>query len=272
MKYRLPLLFLAAALALSACSPSAASGSGPQAWIDDPLDGMVLPLAPHTLTLHGSDPHGISRMEVSINGTPLGTLINPDPAQLLFYQTLTWDPAEPGRYVISARARNTAGVWSPEDRVTVEIMDTLTDTPGATVTATPAATPTPTVTSAAMTFSSQASVREFYYQRDCIPDPDRVTFTVKAAPFEKIRNLYLFFRLASQDGSIVTDWENVVMAPIGGGSYRSTIVWRKIAGILAIGDRGLSAWFQYQFVADDSTGAILGRSAVLSDVILSPCD
>ncbi len=290
MKRKLFVLLWAAVLALSACNLPVPAGAAPRAWIDDPLDGMRLPLQPYTLTLHSSDPVGISLMEVSVNGEVLASLPSPQPAKLLVYLTQNWEPAAPGRYVIGARARNTAGAWSAEDTVTVEIEGTSTSTPTPTLTlAIPTTTPTvteiatetatlttiptitPTLTRAALRFSSQASTQVFNYQRDCVPDPGEVTITATLSNTARVHNVYLFFRLKSQTDDTVTGWENVVMAPQGNGKYRSTIVWSGILNLSTISTRGLSAWFQYQLVADEAGGSILGRSQVFSDIALVPC-
>jgi len=72
---------LALLLALSACNlPLKITSSGTaKAWIDAPLDGMQLPLSPYTLVFHSSDPVGVMKMEVSINGQVLASLPSPDP-------------------------------------------------------------------------------------------------------------------------------------------------------------------------------------------------
>ena len=294
MPRKLFVLISAAMLALSACNLPTGSPLVPQAWIDDPLDGMRLPLKPYTLTLHSSDPLGISLIEVSINGRVLATLTNPDPAQLLVYQTQNWEPTAPGRYVIGVRAMNSAKIWSAEELATVEIEDTsvptytptpiiatLTYTPTATETTTETATGTATptliptltftLTPTVLGFSAQVSTRVFNYQRDCRPNPGQVTITVTVTNTAQVRNIYLFFHLKSQTDDTLTGWESVVMVPQGNGKYQTTMVWSEIPNLSAISAHGLSAWFEYQFVADDTSGAILGRSQVFSDIALMPC-
>jgi hypothetical protein len=294
MTRKLFFLLWAAALALSACNLPVAAGAAPRAWIDDPLDGMHLPLQPYLLTLHSSDPVGISLMEVRVNGEVLASLPSPDPAKLLVYLTQNWEPAAPGRYVIGARARNTAGAWSAEDIVTVEIEGPTTPThtpttistntptptlaiptitPTATGTATSTTTPTitATLTQAALMFSSQVSTQLFNYQRDCVPNPGEVTITVTLSNTAQVHNVYLFFRLKSQTDDTITGWENVVMNPLRNGKYQTTIVWKGISNLSEISSQGLSAWFQYQFVADIQGGSILGRSPVFTDIALVPC-
>jgi hypothetical protein len=121
MTRKLFVLLLTVALLLSACNLPVASGGETRAWIDAPLDGMHLLVQPYSIIFHGSDPHGLSHLEVSINGAVLATLPNPDMAKTLVYLTQMWQPQGPGRYIIRVRAQNTAGAWSTQDLVTVEV-------------------------------------------------------------------------------------------------------------------------------------------------------
>jgi len=50
------------------CGPQASSAGGPQAWIDAPLEGMQLPLAPYEIVAHADDPSGIAQFEFNVNG------------------------------------------------------------------------------------------------------------------------------------------------------------------------------------------------------------
>jgi hypothetical protein len=121
MTRKLFVVLLTASLLLSACNLPVASGGETRAWIDAPLDGMHLLVQPYSIIFHGSDPHGISLMEVSINGAVLATLPNSQTAKTLVYLTQTWQPQGPGRYIIRVRAQNTTGAWSAQDLVTVEV-------------------------------------------------------------------------------------------------------------------------------------------------------
>ena len=162
---KLMLMFWVAALCLSACNlPFDArniSPSAPQAWIDDPLDGMRLPLQPYTLTLHSSDPSGIAEMEVSINGAVLATLPNPNPAQLLVYLTHKWvpvapdgisfapapgTPREPGALRIRPSLRSKTPPQPPRQPPRAPARSRLTPTQTTTGTVTPTPTQTTTIT------------------------------------------------------------------------------------------------------------------------------
>ena len=115
MTQKIVVLFIITMLILTACDQPAVTPGTPQAWIDDPLDGMHLPLEPYLITMHSSDSLGITSMELSINGVELEPIPNPDPEKLLVHLTQKWEPLAPGRYVIRARAQNTSGTWSSED-------------------------------------------------------------------------------------------------------------------------------------------------------------
>ena len=274
-------LLLALLLALSACNlPLKITSSGTaKAWIDAPLDGMQLPLAPYTLIFHSSDPLGVTQMEVSINGQVLASLPNLDPAQSLVELTQVWQPQQAGRYVIRVRAQNTVGNWTDPDSVTVLIENsssTPTPTPTATPTITPTFTPTatptitptftPTVTVTALSFGQPIpSTNTFEYKHDCIPNPGEVTIKVAVNNAPQGATVLFFFRL-----NTISNWNTgLQMSPMGGGLYQITIASNTIPEVTSL--HGASAEFQYQFVSFDAHQAVLLRSQVYSDIQLSPC-
>ncbi len=276
-------LLLALLLALSACNlPLKITSNGTaQAWIDAPLDGMKLPLAPYTLVFHSSDPLGVTQMEVSVNGQVLASLPNPDPAQSLVHLTQVWQPQQAGRYVIRVRAQNTVGNWTDPDSVTVLIEDstptptltptvtpTVTPTPTLTPTVTPTITPTftPTVTVAALSFGQPVpSTNTFEYKHDCIPSPAEVTIKVAINNPPQGTTVLFFFRLNN-----ISNWNTgLQMSPLGGGLYQITVASNTIPEVTSL--HGASAEFQYQFVSFDAHQAVLLRSQVYSDIQLSPC-
>ena len=271
------LLLLALLLALSACNlPLKITSSGTaKAWIDAPLDGMQLPLAPYTLVFHSSDPLGVQQMEVSINGQVLASLPNPDPAQSLVELTQVWQPQQAGRYVIRVRAQNTLGNWTDPDSVTV-LIENSTSTPSPTPTSIPTITPTttptitptftPTVTVTALSFGQPVpSTNTFEYKHDCIPNPGEVTIKVAVNNAPQGTTVLFFFRL-----NTISNWNTgLLMSPLGGGLYQITIASNTIPEVTSL--HGASAGFQYQFVSFDSHQAVLLRSQVYSDIQLSPC-
>lgn len=128
---------------LTSCAPQAASGAGPQAWIDAPLDGMQLPLAPYEIVAHAEYPTGISQFEFSINGSVIATTAGG--AGSLSTVRQMWNITSPGNYVVSVRAMGNSGVWSETVAVKVNVYDTQFHTP-VTPTGTAPPLPTPTIT------------------------------------------------------------------------------------------------------------------------------
>ncbi len=140
-KYLISLLFVF----LTACNLNLQYRSVPQAWIDAPLNGMVLPLAAYDIVAHASDPTGISQIEVSVDGSVVGMIPG---SGVLFTGTQAWTPPAPGEYMIRARGMNSGGDWSEyaEAKITVQgevvstlppVTATLTSTPTSALTATP---------------------------------------------------------------------------------------------------------------------------------------
>jgi hypothetical protein len=103
---KLILLFLSVTLLLSACSGGASmSASGAQAWLDQPVNGTVLPLGVFPLKAHArhASGSGITRIEFLVNGVPVGA-VDTDAAAPLVYGEVNWNPSAPGEYQLAARA------------------------------------------------------------------------------------------------------------------------------------------------------------------------
>jgi hypothetical protein len=136
---------------LSACAPTpteqpvAAVRGGAMAWIDAPLDGSGLPLAPYEVVFHCNVPSGVAWVEFTVDGAILVSNAPPDTTQALATTRYVWTPPAPGNYTLRARARDAAGVWSEyaTSVVTVEgeaASPTSTEPP--TLTASPTTEPT----------------------------------------------------------------------------------------------------------------------------------
>lgn len=139
MKKYLVLLF---SFLLTGCNLNLQYHSIPQAWIDAPLDGMVLPLAAYNIVAHASDPTGISQIEISVNGSVIGTVAG---SGVLFNGTQTWTPSAPGEYLIRARGMNSGGEWSDYAEAKIVVQGEAVSTPPP-VTVAPASSPAPTYT------------------------------------------------------------------------------------------------------------------------------
>ena len=136
---RILTLLLLASLFLAACNLPANGDPfavGPTAWIDAPLNGVHLPLAPVTLVGHGYDNASVSQFEWSVNGSVVNTLSPSDANGKLFNNQTSWTPNAPGNYTVSLRVNGSGGWSGPVSAVvTIGEVDTPTLVP-------PADTPT----------------------------------------------------------------------------------------------------------------------------------
>ncbi|NIN63515.1 MAG: hypothetical protein GTO63_02120 [Anaerolineae bacterium] len=104
-------------LLLAACAPS--STQGPTSWLDQPLDGAKLPVAPQEITAHASDADGVASFEFFVDGSLL--IQAPAGGGVLADTTVGWNPSGPGVYNISARATDSLGNTGPESTVVVTV-------------------------------------------------------------------------------------------------------------------------------------------------------
>lgn len=131
-------------LLTSSCAPgSAPAQTSLRTWIDAPLSGSTIPLAPYQIVAHSSDPVEIQVVEISVDGMLLDVFENPEPANLLFTASFSWTPPAPGVYLIQARGKNSQGEWSPPAQVRVIVEEALEALPSLEII--PSATPGPLV-------------------------------------------------------------------------------------------------------------------------------
>ena len=110
---------------IAACDSQSSALSSPpslQTWIDAPLDGSKLTLAPYEIVVHGSDPAGITTLEISVNGEIHITQSNSSPEDLLVMTQYTWTPPHPGDFTIQARSQNSSSAWSDPASVSVKVV------------------------------------------------------------------------------------------------------------------------------------------------------
>ncbi len=148
MSRQLVILFGACLLVLTAgcaiAQPQSVIPSQPHSWIDAPLDGSALPLAPVQVISHSTDLFSIVQVELSVNGQVIQTQPNTNPTQNLVLVTETWSPSAPGNYTLRVRAMNSNSVWGEIAQAVVTIgLQTPTPTATRTATATPTASPSP---------------------------------------------------------------------------------------------------------------------------------
>lgn len=96
-----------AVTALTGCTLPSGGGAGPTVWIDRPLDGETVPLAPLIIQAHAADADGVATIEFLgldgiINSVATGG------ARLGEASTM-WTPPGPGMYTLNVRAMDTQG-------------------------------------------------------------------------------------------------------------------------------------------------------------------
>ncbi len=99
--------------------------SGPSAWIDAPLDGSTIPLAPYSVVSHASDVTGISAFELKVNGQIVGTetVTGDQVGQTIAHTTQDWSPPAPGTYLLEIRAANGNGDYGPSAFAQIQVGD-----------------------------------------------------------------------------------------------------------------------------------------------------
>ncbi len=123
MKRLVSALTLITALISVSCTqalPVTGEYLGVRTWIDAPLDGSVIPLAPYEIVFHVSDTAGIASAECMIDEAAVA--FPGGGADSVLIQTFRhlWEPAEPGEYLIVCRGQNPGGTWSePADALVV---------------------------------------------------------------------------------------------------------------------------------------------------------
>jgi hypothetical protein len=130
MKIILRLSTLLLLLLNTSCAPAynplpADVPNGPGAWIDAPLDGSTIPLAPYDVVAHASDAGGISTFELKVNGQIVGTdpLDGDQAQQTIAHISHNWLPPAPGTYLLEVRAANGNGEYGPSAFARIQVGD-----------------------------------------------------------------------------------------------------------------------------------------------------
>ncbi len=106
--FRILSLLCAFSLTLAGCAlpagPTGASGDL-SAWLDQPVNGAVLPLAPFTLKAHArhASGAGVTKVVFLVNSVPAGSA-ETDAAEPIVYAEIDWNPSGPGLYRVEAQA------------------------------------------------------------------------------------------------------------------------------------------------------------------------
>ncbi|MDH4207544.1 MAG: Ig-like domain-containing protein [Anaerolineae bacterium] len=98
------MLLFTVSLMLAACGTAA---QGPMTWLDRPLDGAVLPLAPVTIQAHASDADGVASFQFFVDDAPLVTASAE--GGRLGTAMVEWNPTTPGTYTIRAQGVDAQG-------------------------------------------------------------------------------------------------------------------------------------------------------------------
>ena len=162
------------------------------------------------------------------------------------------------------------GSWGLPAEVTVIIEgeisptpeDTPTHTPTVEISRTPTITPTPDDQLALV--NPTKSVNQFFYG-GCAPDS--VTFTIQATQPEKVKYMYLFYKLQDKDTGEMTESNGgTAMTKQGANTWTITLKSNQVQDYKKFD----SAWVVYQFISQDANQE-LTRSKQLRDVMLSVC-
>lgn len=273
-------------LLLTGCSlpssntPGSPASNIPYAWFDAPLPGSLFyPPNPCMVVAHGSSPNGIALFELSVNGAA-ESIPSPDTENQIVTLTQECGLTDPGEYRLLLRVQDNAGAWSGYAETSLVISDE-SSTPTepateATVAPTEAVTGTPTATvSAALAFSApELSSLQFYYRGGgCGVKQETFGITVLSG---SPASVFLFYRLKNKANDETGAWSlGDAMHPSGAGAYSFILQADTVPGTLV--PTGFVAipvnyTLQYQFVATDSSGNVLGKSTVFGDLTLSYCD
>ena len=272
---------LIASLLLASCGPNQPvpdmdTESGPKAWFDSPLTNSVyVPPNPVTLVMHAGDVQGVTNFELSANGQVVAEIPSPSTSDSLVTLTYEWHPPEPGKYLMTVRAKNNGGTWSPyaETAVIVSSVDipqavapTGSPTPTETATHRPVEFPTPTNTPQRAAITIERISTDLVYLGSPSCGPLDVTITARATVTENIKVVVLFYRF--QTGSASSDFQSIGMNPIGDGIYQRSINPTSLLGGSVPFDQGT---LQYQVVVQQNDGDTSVRTDVRADIAVKAC-
>jgi hypothetical protein len=137
-----------AVITLVGCTLPSGGGAGPKVWIDRPLDGSSVPLAPLILQAHAADADGITKIEFLVFDSLIGGV--PTGGTRLEQASIEWMPPGPGVYTLNVRAMDKQGNTNAGGLASVQVtVSGGTPTPAAALTTTP--------TPAALTTSGQCT-------------------------------------------------------------------------------------------------------------------
>jgi len=138
------LLGIFAVLATLATGSITVLPSSARSWIDGPLPGTVLPVAPVEIVAHSYDDAGVATVVLSVDGTPVAEIV-PDGAGDRFVTIRTrWNPPGPGTYLLQVQERAADQTPGAAATAVVQIGGASETTSTSTTTSTTAAATTTT--------------------------------------------------------------------------------------------------------------------------------
>ncbi|NTU75085.1 MAG: hypothetical protein HGA86_03080 [Anaerolineaceae bacterium] len=269
-------------------SPAAVSSFGVHAWLDAPLDGSILPLAPYKVVWHASDDTAVTESELRINDQVVQTsTISKGDAKLVTF-SFDWNPSVDGYYVLIVRGKNSGGVWSEPSSAKVFVGEytptptlipttTLTPTPTITLTPTPTSTPTETptpVTAPIQFLRPRSNISTVYvYGSGCGRKTVDVHVTIPNS--SNVEQVTARFRLTKSRAA--TNWISVEMYLGGDGSWIASLTPDQdflTSDMTSSNDfrRYINGAVNYQFSAVNMGGTNTVDSPVYSTVKIVACD
>ena len=232
------------------------SGLLAAAWLDAPLNGSHIPLAPYEIVFHVTDPSTAALGELVINGSVEKLIVNPENSKLATMRHM-WNPEEPGKYIIQVRGQNPAGEWSIPDEAVVYVGEIIE----------PSHSPSPSPSEE----KKEALIRNMTASptsaRMGSCEPNQVSISAEAFDPDGIKVVVLFYRFRDANGS-TTSWGDTSMDPQGDGRFGKTISIKDT--VSALGFNAITGSFEYQIVIQDMNDDMM-RSEIRSDVSLSIC-
>jgi hypothetical protein len=247
-------------------TPTATPLPAVQTWIDKPLNGSTIPLAPYGLLFHAASPSGVAEFEVSVNGavvdtvTPTSTESGGAEYGTLFLGEHTWTPSAPGTYLISVRAKSSAGPYGSPAIAQVTIESEVEKVEEAALVT---ATPTPELIQLSPPEYSEENI--YHGRNNC--GAKELTIRIMSSNPE-IHSVVLFYRLSDTESETKSEWTSLAMNPVSGGYFTASL--QSETDFPDYRDYK-KAYVQVQFVALDSDGEEVTRTEVLSDVTLEVC-
>ncbi len=254
---------------VSACGQNLGNQTGEtsnvSAWFDAPLPGTIFfPPKPCGIVAHGASPAGIALFELSINGAQMTSIPSPDTQSSLVTLTMDCGLSEPGEYLLQLRVQDNDGNWSGYAETNLIIAG---DEEPSALEVEAGVTPTPTAAIAPTggVIIERVSTNLVYLGRaDC--GTLEVTITARATAPNGIKVVMLFYRF--QTSTSTSEFQSLVMTPIGGDLYQSTLNPTSLLGGSVPFDQ---ATLQYQIVVQQNNDDTSLRTLVLSDIAVEAC-